>query len=57
MILFSIILVPMAKPFIRLYGINGVALSILLVWLISFFLGNIQSLAILKRKINFRISS
>ena len=52
MILFSIILVPMAKPFISLYGINGVALSILLVWLISFFLGNIQSLTILKKKIN-----
>jgi hypothetical protein len=57
MILFSIILVPMAKPFISLYGINGVALSISLVWLISFFLGNIQSLSILKRKINFLTSS
>ena len=52
MILFSLILVPLSKPFIDLFGINGLALSLLIAWMTSFILGNIQSFRILKKNLH-----
>jgi O-antigen/teichoic acid export membrane protein len=55
MVFFSIIMVPMAKPLISAFDIKGVALSVLIVWGISFLIGNIQVLAILKSRSSRRL--
>jgi len=51
MILFSLIIIPITKPIVNLYGVNGIAISLSLVWLISFVLGFSQSYMIIYNKI------
>lgn len=51
MILFSLIILPITKPIITSYGVNGIAISLSIIWLISFLLGFLQSYCIIERKI------
>lgn len=51
LIFFSITIIPITKPFISSYGVNGLALSLSFVWLISLILGNIQTFYFLNNKI------
>lgn len=51
MISFAIITIPATKLFSNLYGIDGIAFGLALIWAVSFLLGNFQSYSIIKNKI------